>query len=216
MPVMFAYLAIGIPCGVLEAQIGFGAPLAFLCSVTFYSGAGQFMLPQMLLAGMPMASTLASIVLVSTRQMLYSAGVALYVAEGAAPTNFLFAATMTDESFGVNLDCFAHEAGWSARDALALNVCCMLSWATANAVGVVVGGLVSMPVAIMSFSMTSIFICLMVGQLKARPSRVAALVSVGAVFVCKLLGLAGVAVLVGSVCGVLAGLLAQARGEVRA
>lgn len=76
LPVVLAYLVIGIPCGVLEAQIGFGPLLALAFSSTFYTGAGQFVLPQMVLAGMPLPTTIASIVLVSSRQLLYSAGLA--------------------------------------------------------------------------------------------------------------------------------------------
>lgn len=45
-------------------------------SVLFYSGAGQFMIPNMWLAGAPIASIIASVSFVNTRQMLYSAAFA--------------------------------------------------------------------------------------------------------------------------------------------
>ena len=57
---MLGYVAIGIPCGILCASIGLNALQVFLLSALFYSGAGQFMIPNMWLAGSPLASALGS------------------------------------------------------------------------------------------------------------------------------------------------------------
>lgn len=210
LPVMLAYLVIGVPCGVLEAQIGFGPLLAFAFSSTFYTGAGQFMLPQMVLAGTPLATTLASIVLVSSRQLLYSAGLAPYLGEGSRLDAFALACTVTDESFGVNLDRFVGDPSWDVRDGLLLNLLCMVSWALANAAGVLAGGMVSLPTALMSFGMTSIFVCLLLGQLHDGATCVAALASALLVLACKLAGLQGAEVLLGAIGGVACGLVWQA------
>ena len=61
VPVMLAYVSIGIPCGVMEAQVGFTPLMAFLFSCTYYSGAGQFMVPNLWLAGTPLASIFLSV-----------------------------------------------------------------------------------------------------------------------------------------------------------
>ena len=76
IPIMLGYVAIGIPCGILEDSIGMNALQVFFLSCMFYSGAGQFMIPNMWLAGSPLASIIASVSLVNTRQMLYSASFA--------------------------------------------------------------------------------------------------------------------------------------------
>ena len=73
LPVMLGYVTIGVPCGVMAAEVGLGPLVAFLLSATFYSGAGQFMMASLALAGTPVASMVASVALVSTRQLLYSA-----------------------------------------------------------------------------------------------------------------------------------------------
>ena len=49
---MLGYVAIGVPCGILSASIGLDALQVFLLSALFYSGAGQFMIPNMFLAGL--------------------------------------------------------------------------------------------------------------------------------------------------------------------
>ena len=98
LPIMLGYVAIGIPCGILSASIGMNELQVFLLSAVFYSGAGQFMIPNMWLAGSPLASIIASVSLVNTRQMLYSASFAPRCERVKKRLAFLFAATVTDES----------------------------------------------------------------------------------------------------------------------
>ena len=51
LPVMAGYVAIGIPSGILEAEVGIAPWMALFLSATFYTGAGQFMLSNLWLAG---------------------------------------------------------------------------------------------------------------------------------------------------------------------
>ena len=99
---MLGYVAIGVPCGILCASIGLDVVQVVMMSVLFYSGAGQFMIPNMWLAASPVASIVASVSLVNTRQMLYAASFAPRCAGVPKRLAFLFAATVTDESYGVN------------------------------------------------------------------------------------------------------------------
>ena len=79
LPVMLGYLTIGIPCGVMEAEVGVSPLWAFVVSATFYSGAGQFMMSSLALAGTPVAAMVASVSLLSARQTLYAAALAPHV-----------------------------------------------------------------------------------------------------------------------------------------
>ncbi|MDJ1651586.1 MULTISPECIES: AzlC family ABC transporter permease [Gordonibacter] len=205
LPIMLGYVAIGIPCGILCASIGLNALQVFLLSALFYSGAGQFMIPNMWLAGSPVASIIASVSLVNTRQMLYSAAFAPACKGVRKRLAFLFAATVTDESYGVNVSKFA-EGEWSVGRATLVNLLSQSSWALSNVVGVLVGNAVGIPLAIASFAMTSIFICLLVTQKPSAANVLAAVVAMVGVFVCKAVGLSGPAILVGAVAGVAAAL----------
>lgn len=213
LPIMLGYVAIGVPCGILSASIGLNALQAFLLSMLFYSGAGQFMIPNMWLAGSPLASIVASVSLVNTRQMLYSAAFAPACRGVRKRLSFLFAATVTDESYGVNVARFA--AGeWSVGRATMVNLFSQASWALSNVAGVLVGNAVGIPLAIASFAMTSIFICLLVTQKLSAANLVAAGVAAAGVFACKAAGLAGPAILVGALAGVAAALaFSWARGR---
>ena len=212
-PVMLAYVSIGIPCGVMEAQVGFTPLMALLFSATYYSGAGQYMVSGLWLASTPPTSIFLSVSLVTTRQLLYSAALSTYVGEERRSRLLPFAALVTDETFGVNIDRFAAHEGWDLAHAQVVNVACMLSWACANCLGAALGSVVSLPVDVMSFGMTAVFICLLVSQLKTGPATVAAMAAAMAVACCKLLGLESIAIFVGALVGVACGVVA---GEERA
>ena len=211
LPIMLGYVAIGIPCGVLAAEVGLSPLAAFLLSATFYSGAGQFMMAALALSGTPVASMIASVALVSTRQLLYSAALSPYLARAPRPLAALFAATVTDESFGVNLERFASGKDWDERRATAVNVASMLSWAAANALGAAVGPALAIPTAVMSFAMTSIFVCLLAGQRWDGVTVTVAVVSVAGVIALKALGAGSLAVLLGALLGIAAGMVVGAR-----
>lgn len=203
---MLGYVAIGIPCGILEDSIGLDVVQVFLFSALFYSGAGQFMVPNMWLAASPIASIVASVSLVNTRQMLYAASFAPLCANERRGLSFLFAATVTDESFGVNMANFA-AGNWSVARATYVNLFSLSSWTLSNVLGVLIGSAIGVPLAVASFAMTSIFICLLVTQKLTCENVIAAVIAALGVYVCKLMGLSGPAILVGAVLGVLAAML---------
>lgn len=206
LPIVLGYVAIGVPCGILCDSIGLNALQVFAMSVLFYSGAGQFMIPNMWLAGAPIASIIASVSFVNTRQMLYSAAFAPHCIGVRKRLAFLFAATVTDESYGVNAAKFA-EGGWSVDRAALVNLFSQSAWTAACVVGVLVGNAIGIPLAIAAFAMTSIFICLLVTQAWKPATVVAAVVAMAGVFACKAVGLAGPAILIGALAGVAAAMV---------
>ena len=207
LPVMLGYVAIGLPCGLMENSIGFTPLMCLFVSATFYSGAGQFMYSNMWVAGAPLYSIIASISFVNTRQILYSAAFSPYFGRVGKLLSFFFAATVTDESFGVNMDKFQTDPMWTPQHGLAVNLLSMTSWAVSNAVGCALGSLLNLPLVITAFAMTSIFICLLAGQTLTRKTGAVMAVSALGVALCKLVGLTGPAILLGALLGVTAGLL---------
>lgn len=202
-PVILGYIAIGIPCGILSASIGLNALQVLLFSLFFYSGAGQFMIPNLWLVGTPLASIIASVSLVNTRQLLYSASLAPFAEGVKKRLAFLFAATVTDESYGVNMAQF--EAGeWSVGRATMVNLFSQLSWTLSCVAGVLLGSVLSVPLAVASFAMTSIFICLICMQKLSLANGIAVVAAMVGVIVCKFLGLTGPAILIGALVGVAA------------
>ena len=202
-PIMLGYVAIGLPCGILCSSIGLSPLQCFLLSALFYSGAGQFMIPNMWLAASPVTAIIASVAFVNTRQMLYSASFAPFCEKAKKRLSFFFAATVTDESYGVNMAHF-QLGEWSVRRGLLVNLFSQSSWTLSNVLGAVIGNAISVPLAIASFAMTSIFICLLCSQKVTPENAVAVVVAMVGMVVCKGIGLSGPAILIGAVIGVIA------------
>ena len=213
-PIIVGYIFLGIPCGILEQQVGMSALQVFLLSMLFYSGAGQFMIPNMWLAGSPALAIIASVSLVNSRQLLYGASLSRFCDAAPKRLSFLFGATVTDESFAVNLGRFANQ-NWTVGQATAVNVFSQTTWALANVAGVVLGSLLTVPTALASFAMTSIFLCLLFSQKRTAPNIAAAIVAILGVCLCKTVGLSGPAILIGALAGVAAGIIALKRGGAR-
>lgn len=209
LPVMTGYVVLGIPCGILGAQAGMSATQMALMSGLFYSGAGQYLIANMWLAGVPVTSIVLSVSLVNSRQVLYAAAMARFCGRAERRLSTLFAATLTDESFGVNLARFTSGKPWSVWEATLVNLFSQSAWILANVAGAVLGAVLPVPAALSSFAMTSIFLCLLCIQPFDRPARSAALVAAVGVCLCKQLGLAEPAILIGALLGVAASLLTR-------
>ncbi|MDR2197319.1 MAG: AzlC family ABC transporter permease [Coriobacteriales bacterium] len=202
LPIVAGYIVLGVPCGILGAQAGMNLAQITLMSLLFYSGAGQYLIPAMWLAAAPIASIIASVSLVNTRQILYGASLSRFCEHAGKRLSFLFAATLTDESFGVNTERFANDRDWNLARATGVNLFAFVAWALATVIGALAGSLFSVPVALATFAMTSIFLCLLFMQAFSRPAIVAALTAAVGVLICKLLGLAGGAIFIGAVLGI--------------
>lgn len=116
---------------------------------------------------------------------------------------FFFAATVTDESYGVSMAKF-EEGGWSVDRALWVNIFSQASWTVSNMIGVLVGSAIGIPLNIAAFAMTSIFICLLVSQRMTSANVVAFISAMLGVCLCKIAGITGPAILIGALLGVAA------------
>lgn len=201
LPIMAGYVVLGIPCGILCATAGMDVWMVALMCALFYSGAGQYMIPNMYLAGNPLTAIIASVSLVNTRQMLYGASLSQFCGTCRKRLAFLFGATVTDESFGVNLARFIN-GEWPVGSALAVNLFSQSAWLLSNVAGALVGSAVSLPTALASFAMTALFICLLCMQKVTRANAVAAVSAMVGVVACKFVGLSGPAILIGALIGV--------------
>ena len=200
LPIIAGYIVLGLPCGILSATAGMSWWMVAILSIVFYSGAGQYMIPNMWLAANPITAIIASVGLVNTRQMLY----------GTSLSQFCGNATVTDESFGVNYAKFLG-GDWSVKDALAVNLYSQTTWMLSCTVGCILGSAVAVPSALASFAMTSLFLCLLCMQPTTAENGIVVAAAVLGVVVCKLVGLSGAAIFLGAVIGIVCGMLFGSR-----
>lgn len=205
---MASYVPLGLACGVLGAKCGIDPARSLVLSLTTFTGGGQFMINNLWLAGMPVPTIIASCGAIALRFALYSASLAPYLQGTKKRTSLALSATLIEEAYGVSLSKFSGEdPSWTYRNAFALNVVTILTWAVSVAVGAAVGNVIDVPTAAAGFTMTALFIFLLWGQLTSRSNVLAAAVAAATVVVCKLTGLANVAIPLAAVVGVAAAML---------
>ncbi len=201
-PIVLGYVGIGIPCGILSSAIGLNWIQVLLMCILFYSGAGQFMIPNMWLATASIPSIIASVSFVNTRQILYATVLGRFCHNAGKGLSILFAATVTDESFGLNIKKL-EEGNWDIKRSLFVNLISQSSWTISCVIGIFLGDLLSIPTSIAAFAMTSIFICLLFSQKFTSEKIIAALCGGIGVICLKNIGLAGPSVFIASLIGVI-------------
>ena len=208
-PIMLSYIPLGLACGVLASKCGISPLMGFLMSVTLITGSGQFMISNLWLAGLPAFSIVASVAAVSLRFALYSASLSPYLKKASKRMSIALSYTLIEEAYGVTLSKLPEgEKSWTLRNALALNIVTILTWAVSVSAGSAIGAVLDIPTALAGFVMTALFVCLASSQLTSRGNVVAAVAAAVSVVVLKLVGLANVAVPFAVVIGVAAAFVA--------
>ena len=212
LPVILGYIPLGVSCGILSAKAGLLPVQVLLLSTLLYAGGGQFMIASMSMAGISPLSTALSVVLMNARHMLYSSASSGYLTIKDKRAAFFYCAQMTDESFGVNHQQFI-SGNWSVQQARLVNMFSHSCWIVSNMIGVLTGAMLTIALPVVAFSMTSMFLCLLCMQQRTKRNMVAALFAAMAVVIFKSLGLTQVAVLLGSLVGIAAGILLNKKRE---
>lgn len=208
-PIMLSYIPLGLACGVLASKCGISPLMGFLMSVTLITGSGQFMISNLWLVGLPAFSIVASVAAVSLRFALYSASLSPYLKKASKRMSLALSYTLIEEAYGVTLSKLSEgEKSWTLRNALALNIVTILTWAVSVSAGSAIGAALDIPTAVAGFVMTALFVCLASSQLTSRGNVVAAVAAAVSVVVLKLVGLANVAVPLAVVIGVAAAFVA--------
>lgn len=208
-PIMLSYIPLGLACGVLASKCGINPLMGFLMSVTLITGSGQFMISNLWLAGLPAFSIVASVAAVSLRFALYSASLSPYLKKASKRMSLALSYTLIEEAYGVTLSKLSEgEKSWTLRNALALNIVTILTWAVSVSAGSAIGAVLDIPTALAGFVMTALFVCLASSQLTSRGNVVAAVAAAVSVIVLKLVGLANVAVPFAAIIGVAAAFVA--------
>lgn len=208
-PIMLSYIPLGLACGVLASKCGINPLMGFLMSVTLITGSGQFMISNLWLAGLPAFSIVASVAAVSLRFALYSASLSPYLKKASKRMSLALSYTLIEEAYGVTLSKLSEgEKNWTLRNALALNIVTILTWAVSVSAGSAIGAVLDIPTALAGFVMTALFVCLASSQLTSRGNVVAAIAAAVSVIALKLVGLANVAVPFAAIIGVAAAFVA--------
>lgn len=175
-PVMVSYIALGIACGIVLNDAGFGLIGILAMSLLVYSGAAQFLAASMVVMGATSPAIILTVFFLNLRHILMAASISKYVKEKSLGFLTLFSQTLSDESFGVNYTNF-RDGNWSANEGLVLSVSNYSTWAISTVIGGAIGSQVAINTMIMNYALIAMFTCMMVNQFVSKEYIVAAAVS---------------------------------------
>lgn len=168
VPVVLCYLPVAFTLGLVAAQSQFSLLQSLLFSVLAYSGSGQSIGLQMLALGQPVLSIASTAAVVNLRYFLFNTTLAPKIARWPAIPRYLFAFTITDETFAIHSVEF-RKAVPPLAFAFGVNLTCWAAWVGGTVLGHVAGSLVSdIHRYGFDFAVPGMFVALVVLQLENR------------------------------------------------
>ncbi len=186
IPVLTGYLFLGAGFGILLVESGYSVLWAAVMALLIFAGSGQYLLVGLLASGASLASAAVATLLVNARHLFY--GISLvdtYKNAGKRRLYMIFG--LTDETYSLVTQAKIPE-GISREDycfwVTLLNHC---YWVAGCVLGAVVGTVVPINFAGVSFVLTALFVTIFVEQWLSTKDHFPALVGV----VCTALSLLG-------------------------
>ena len=186
VPVLCGYVFLGTAYGLLMQRAGYGWGWSALTSLVVYAGSMQFLLAGMLSSGGGLAAAALTALLVNGRHIFYGLSfIQRFRAQGKVRGGYLVSA-LTDETYSLLVT--GHPPGVDGRLAdflIALLDQCY--WVAGSALGGLLGQAVAFDLTGIDFSMTALFVVILVEQARPRENRMGALMGLGVASACLLL-----------------------------
>lgn len=145
LPILAAFLAQGVPFGILANRAGFPTWAIVFMSFIVLAGSSQFMAVQLLMIGSDMTAIWVTTFLINLRHLLLSASLSSRLPRLRKRLLLYLAHTNTDETYAFNISKKDRWLDFSSM--LGTNVVAHLSWVLGSLVGALLGSqLVSLEV----------------------------------------------------------------------
>ena len=183
-PVLFGYLAIGIPFGLMLVNAGYPWWLAPIMSVLMYAGAGQYMAVSLFAAGASLSITAITMLLLNIRHIVYGLSlITPFKDTGKWKPYLIFA--LTDETYALMTSCPLPRGVSPGSFYGAIAVLDHLYWIAGSLIGAVAGTLIPFSFAGVDFALTALFAVLLIDQVKKSkdmvPPIIGFVVTIGAI-----------------------------------
>lgn len=182
IPVMAAYLFLGVTYGLLAQSMGLGIGYPLSMAMLVYSGSVEFLALGMLSSAFnPMGSLIVAMV-VTARHLFYGISM-LDVYKGAGVKKFFLIFGMSDETFAIN---YTHR-GESHGVMLWVTFLNWIYWLTGGLIGYTLGCLLNVDVRRLEFVLTAMFTSIFVEQLMREKNWIPALLGIVPPAICLVL-----------------------------
>lgn len=174
IPVMLGYIFLGIAFGLLIQNAGYSALWAFLISVVVYAGSMQFVLVTLLTSGAGLFSAALMTLYINRRHILYGLSfVEKYKKMGKAYPYLVF--SLTDETYSVLCGTKIPEGMEENKVYFWISFLDQCYWVLGSVIGALAGSYITFDSTGIDFSMTALFIVIVVEQWQETKSHFPAL-----------------------------------------
>lgn len=159
LPIWIGYLPLGMACGILSQKAGLTPVEILVMSLAVFAGSGQFIALAMICSGSAIFSIALTTFIVNLRHLLYSSTLVPFLRGTSRRFACVFTQAIVDETFAVNYSRFVDKAEpWTPRKACLLNYLALGSWAFSCTAGNLLGAVLPIDMALVSYTLTAMFI----------------------------------------------------------
>ena len=174
IPVMLGYIFLGIAFGLLLQNAGYSFVWAFLASVVIYAGSMQFVLVSLLTAGAGLLYTAVMTLFINGRHIFYGLSfVEKYKKMGKAYPYMVF--SLTDETYSVLCGTKIPEGMDESKVFFCVSLFDQCYWVLGSVIGALAGSHIPFNSTGIDFSMTALFVVIVVEQWQEQKSHFPAL-----------------------------------------
>lgn len=176
VPVLLGYLCLGMGFGLMLQDVGYHFVWAFFCSLFIYSGSMQYMLVTLLSGGASLVYAALMTLFINGRHIFYGISfVDSFKQMGKAYPYMIF--SLTDETYSVICSLRVPKGLNENRVKFFIALLDHGYWITGCVLGCVLGQLISFNTAGVDFSMTALFIVIVMNQWKENGTHLPAIIA---------------------------------------
>ncbi|MDO4966664.1 MAG: AzlC family ABC transporter permease [Lachnospiraceae bacterium] len=186
LPVMAGYIVLGMGFGILLKVNGYGIGWALLMSIFIYAGSMQYVGISIITGGVSIITTALTTLMVNARHLFY--GISMidkYKGAGKWKPYLMFG--LTDETYSLVCDGKYPEGENRFKYWFLISLFNQIYWITGSIIGSVVGSVLKINFDGIEFSMTALFVTVVIEQWLSNKEHRPALIGLISAVICLLI-----------------------------
>jgi 4-azaleucine resistance transporter AzlC len=210
-PVLLGIVPFGVVAGIATVSAGLSPMQAIGLSVATFSGIAQLVVAQLVAVNSPALVIVGVALVVSLRHLMYSAALAPHFAHLSQRWKWLLSYLMTDQMFAFGMKRFRNRPSQDAGHWYFLGGSMLLwgCWQAAVVAGAIAGSVIPAGWSL-DFAVVLSFLSLLIPAIRSRADLAAAIVAAATALIASGLPFR-LALVVASVCGIVAGMVMERR-----
>ena len=186
LPVMAGYLFLGMGFGILLESNGYSFIWAFFMSIFIYAGSMQYVAIDLLASGASLISTAIMTLMIQVRHLFYGLSI-IDKYKDTGKKKLLLIHELTDETYSVVCSGGVPEGVDRKKYYFWVSLLDQFYWVVGCVAGALLGSVLPFDTTGIDFSMTALFLVVMVEQWRSTCDHTPALVGLGVSLVCLLI-----------------------------